>query len=172
MCLAVERHVAASTQNQALCALVFLYRKVLELDVPALAGLERARRPVHLPAVLSRHEALALIEHLVPPCRLIAEILHGSGLRLLECLALGVKDVDLDRRAIMVPRGKGNHDRAALLPAQVRDDLRAQLDRVAERHRAELVAGRGEVDLPHALRAKMPQAASRGPLGVVSPLDR
>jgi integron integrase len=157
--LAVERRIAASTQNQALCALVFLYRKVLELDLPALAGLERAHRPEHLPAVLSRRDVSALLEHLEPPFRLIAEILYGSGLRLLECLALRVKDVDLERHMLMVRRGKGNHDRAALLPARIRDALRAQLDAAAERHRAELEAGRGEVDLPHALHVKMPGAA-------------
>jgi integron integrase len=157
--LAVERRIAASTQNQALCALVFLYRKVLDLALPALAGLERAHRPEHLPTVLSRRDVSALLEHLEPPFRLIAEILYGSGLRLLECLALRVKDIDLDRHMLIVRRGKGNHDRAALLPARVRDGLRAQLDTVAERHRAELAAGRGEVDLPHALRVKMPAAA-------------
>ena len=158
--LAVDRCTAASTQNQALCAIVFLYRKVLELDMPALTGLERARRPVHLPSVLSRHEVTALLAHLEPPFRLIGDILYGSGLRLLECLAIRVKDVDLDRRQIMVRRGKGAHDRPALLPLRIRDALQAQLDCVAERHRAELAAGRGEVDLPHALRHKMPRAAA------------
>lgn len=158
--LAVERHTAASTQNQALCAIVFLYRRVLDLPMPELVGLDRARRPEHLPAVLSRREVIALLDQLPPAFRLMAEILYGSGLRLLECLAIRVKDVDLDRRQIMVRRGKGENDRAALLPARVRDGLRAQLEHVAERHRAELAAGRGEVDLPHALRVKMPGAAS------------
>ena len=127
--------------------------------MPELHGLERARRPEHLPAVLSRREVIALLEHLAPLSRLIAEILYGSGLRLLECLALRVKDVDLERHMITVRRGKGNHDRAALLPTRVRDGLRAQLDVVAGRHSAELAAGRGDVDLPHALRTKMPRAA-------------
>jgi integron integrase len=151
---------------------LFLYRRVLDLPMPDLHGLERARRPEHLPAVLSRREVMALLEQLEPLFRLIAELLYGSGLRLLECLALRVKDVDLDRRMITVRRGKGNHDRAALLPSRVRDGLRAQLDVVAGRHRAELAAGRGEVDLPHALRAKMPQAASSLAWQYVFPASR
>jgi integron integrase len=158
--LAVERRVAASTQNQALCALVFLYVRVLDLEMPELVGLARARRPHHLPAVLSRREVLALLDHLESPFRLIGEILYGSGLRLLECLAIRIKDVDVERRQIMVRRGKGQHDRAALLPARVRDALASQIEGVAARHRADLAAGRGRVDLPHALIEKMPHAAS------------
>ena len=147
--LAVDRHTSASTQNQALCAVVFLYRRVLALDPPELVGLERAQRPLHLPAVLSRREVNALLEHLEPPFRLVAELLYGSGLRLLESLSIRVKDVDLDRHQITVRRGKGERDRAALLPARVRPALTDQLERVAR-----------AVDLPHALRSKMPQAAT------------
>ena len=158
--LAVERRTSASTQNQALCALVFLYGRVLELPLPTLAGLERARRPAHLPTVLCRRDVLALLDHLEPPFRLIGEILYGSGLRLLESLSLRVKDVDLDRHQIMIRRGKGEHDRPALLPSRTRDELRAQVERVSRRHRTELAAGRGDVDLPHALRVKMPRAAT------------
>jgi site-specific recombinase XerD len=124
--LAVDRHTSASTQNQALCAVVFLYRRVLALDLPELVGLERAQRPHHLPAVLSRREVNALLEHLEPPFRLVAELLYGSGLRLLESLSIRVKDVDLDRHQIMVRRGKGEQDRAALLPTRVRPALEAQ----------------------------------------------
>jgi integron integrase len=158
--LAVRRRTSASTQNQALCALVFLYRKVLDLDVPALDGLERARRPTHLPAVLSRHEVMALLDRLDPPIRIVGELLYGAGLRLLEAVSLRVKDVDFDRRQLMVRRGKGERDRPALLPVRAREGLQAQLDLVARRHLAELAAGRGEVDLPHALRAKLPYAAT------------
>jgi integron integrase len=170
--LAVRRRTAASTQNQALCALVFLYRKVLELEVPALTGLERAHRPVHLPAVLSRREVVALLDHLEPPFRLIGELLYGAGLRLLEALSLRVKDIDFDRHQITVRRGKGERDRPALLPTRARDPLSAQLDRVARRHRAELAAGRGEVDLPHALRTKMPHAATSLAWQYVFPASR
>jgi integron integrase len=158
--LAVEGRTSASTRSQALCALIFLYRRVLAVDLPALEGLERACRPDHLPSVLSRRDTTALLDGLAPPFRLIGELLYGSGLRLLECLALRVKDIDLERHPIMVRRGKGNHDRAALLPARVRDGLQAQLQQVERRHRAELDAGRGEVDLPFALRDKMPHAAA------------
>ncbi len=158
--LAVQRRVSASTQNQALCALVFLYKRVLSLEMPAPEGLERARRPEHRPAVLSRREVQTLLEARHPLFRFIAEILYGSGFRRLECLALRVKDVDLERHQIMVRRAKRSHDRAALLPVRVRDGLRAQLDEVARRHRVEIAAGRGEVDLPYAMRAKMPRAAS------------
>lgn len=133
--LATERRVSASTHNQALCALV-----------------------------LSRREVPLVLERLDTSFRLVADILYGSGLRLLECLSIRlsirVKDVDLERRQIMVRRGKGQKDRLALLPERIRGALRAQLDLVAERHRAELAAGRGEVDLPCALRAKLPSARS------------
>lgn len=158
--LAVRRRSSASTQNQALCALVFLYRKVLEIEMPALEGLQRAQRPDHLPTVLSRRDVLALLDRLEPPFRLLGEILYGAGLRVNEALSLRVKDVDLERHQITVRRGKGAHDRAALLPARAREGLRAQIELVRRRHLAELNAGRGEVDLPHALRAKMPDAAS------------
>jgi integrase len=170
--LAVERGTSASTQNQALCALVFLYRRVFDVPMPDLHGLERAHRPEHLPAVLGRREVIELLEQLGPPFRLIAELLHGSGLRLMEALALRVKDVDLDRRRIMVRRGKGSHDRPALLPGAVRDALRVQLGDVAVRHRAELAAGRGEVDLPHALRLKLPKAGTSLAWQYVFPASR
>jgi integron integrase len=158
--LAVRRRTSASTQNQALCALVFLYRKVLNLEMPALDGFERAQRPHHLPAVLSRREVEALLAQLQSPFRLLGELLYGAGLRLQESVSLRVKDIDLERRQITVRRGKGAHDRAALLPLRSREDLLAQLDLVRRRHAAEREAGRGEVDLPHALRAKMPSAAT------------
>lgn len=170
--LAVDRHTSASTQNQALCALLFLYRRVLDIPMPDLHGLERARRPEHLPAVLGRREVVALLERLDPPFRLIAELLYGSGLRLMESLALRVKDVDLDRRQLMVRRGKGGRDRPALLPVATRDALRAQIERVAERHRAELAAGRGEVDLPHAHRLKLPGASASLAWQYVFPASR
>jgi len=170
--LAVRRRSSASTQNQALCALVFLYRRVLELDLPALAGLERAQRPVHLPAVLSRHEVIALLDELHAPFRLIAEILYGAGLRLGEALCLRVKDIDLDRHQITVRRGKGERDRPALLPTRAREALRLQLDDVARRHEAERAVGRGEVDLPYALRTKLPYAATSLAWQYVFPASR
>jgi len=170
--LAVRRHTSASTQNQALCALVFLYRKVLELDMPALEGLERARRPDHLPNVLSRRDVVALLDRLEPPFRLLGELLYGSGLRLQEAISLRVKDVDLERHQITVRRGKGAQDRAALLPARAREGLTAQLELARRRHAAERALGRGEVDLPSALRTKMPYAATSLAWQYVFPASR
>ena len=170
--LATRRRTSASTQNQALCALVFLYRKVLEVEMPALDGLERARRPDHLPNVLSRREVQALLEHLDTPFRLLGELLYGAGLRLQEALSLRVKDVDLDRHQITVRRGKGAHDRAALLPVRARGGLVAQLELVRRRHAVALASGGGEVDLPHALREKMPYAATSLAWQYVFPASR
>jgi integrase len=119
--LAVRQRTSASTQNQALCALVFLYRKVLEVDMPALDGLQRARRPEHLPTVLSRPAVRALLDQLQPPFRLLGELLYGAGLRVNEALALRIKDVDLDRHQITVRRGKGAHDRTARRQPPCRD---------------------------------------------------
>ena len=170
--LAVRRHVAASTQNQALCALLFLYRKVLEIETPVIAGFERARRPAHLPTVLSRGEVLVLLDRLEPPFRLIVELLYGAGLRLGESVALRVKDIDLERHQITVRRGKGERDRAALLPSRAREGLRAQLAAVARNHHEELTAGRGAVDLPYALCVKMPSAATSLAWQCVFPASR
>jgi integrase len=130
--LAVERRTSASTQNQACCALLFLYKKVLAVELPALEGIERAQRPAHLPTVLGRRDAFAVIDLLAPPFRLIGEILHGSGLRLLECLSLRIKDVDLHHHA--------------LVPARARQGLEAQSAEVERRHEAELAAAVIAVD--------------------------
>jgi integron integrase len=170
--LAVERRSSASTQNQALCAILFLHKRVLAVEMPALEGLERAQRPGHLPTVLGRRDASAVIDRLEPPFRLIGEILHGSGLRLLECLSLRIKDVDLDRYQIMIRRGKGDNDRPALLPARTRRGLETQIEAVRARHQTELAAGRGEVDLPHALRRKMPSAATTFPWQYLFPASK
>jgi integrase len=128
--LAVARRTSASTQNQALCALLFLEKRVLELYLPRLLGLAFAQRPAPRPAVLSRQETMALLDRLVPSFRLIGELLYGSGLRLLEALSIRVEDVDLERRQFMVRRGKGQHD-PALLAVRARDALRVQLETVA-----------------------------------------
>ena len=158
--LAVEREVAASTQNQALCALIYLYKHVLRIELPALAGLERAKRPIHLPTVITKPEALRLIDCLNDPSKLIAQLLYGSGLRLMECLALRIKDVDLERRQLTVRRGKGGKDRPAILPRVLWSDLRHQMALVEARHKVAVRAGQGEVDLPYALHRKLPGAAT------------
>jgi len=119
--LAVEGRVAASTQNQALCALLFLYRQVLGIELPWLDDLVRAKRPAHLPVVLTRDEVVAVLQHLHGVKRLAVALLYGSGLRLLECLRLRVKDVDFDRNEIIVCAGKGDRDRRRMLPVALKE---------------------------------------------------
>ncbi len=133
--LAIDGHVAASTQNQALSALVFLYREVLELDVPWLDGVVRAKRPERLPVVLTRDEVRAVLRPLKGVPRLMASLLYGSGLRLLECCRLRVQDVDFARDQIVVRGAKGDKDRVTMLPAVIKADLARHLNGVHEQHR-------------------------------------
>ena len=117
--LAVVGHVSASTQNQAFCALLFLYRDVLTVDPGVIAGVIRANRPKRLPVVLTRPEVHRVLNQMADPYRMMAELMYGSGLRLLECLRLSVKDLDLNRHEIVVGEGKGNKDRRTMLPTAV-----------------------------------------------------
>ena len=146
--LAVRRGVGASTQNQALAALVFLYREVLGRDLPWLAGLVRAKPATRLPVVLSRDEVQALLNALSGLPKLAATLLYGSGLRLMECCSLRVKDVDFARDQITIRSGKGRKDRTTVLPAAASGDLHAHLERVREAHRRDVAAGDGWVALP------------------------
>lgn len=146
--LAVELNVSSSTQNQALCALLFLYRDVLEEQVPWLSNLVRAKKPRRIPVVLTRREVRRLLEEMEGTPRLIAELLYGSGMRLLECLRLRVKDVELARREIVIRDGKGRKDRVSVLPARSLAALREHLRRVAELHRGDLEKGYGVVYMP------------------------
>jgi integron integrase len=157
--LAVEGGVAASTQNQALSALLFLYRRVLELDLPWLTDVKRARAPRRLPVVLSRSEVSRLLDELQGVPWLMASILYGSGLRLMECVRLRVKDMDFDRGELTVRQGKGNKDRRTMLPRSLFEPLRAQIERAQRIHQRDLAAGLGEVWLPNALARKFPNAA-------------
>jgi integron integrase len=157
--LAGPGRVSASTQNQALNALSFLYTHVLERKLGPLGGFARARRPERLPVVLSREEARALLAALDGSMRLIAELLYGCGLRLLECLRLRVKDVDFARLQITVRGGKGDKDRVTMLPVAVAERLREHLEDVRRQHTVELAAGRGGVWLPEALARKFPKAS-------------
>jgi integron integrase len=156
--LAVERHVSASTQNQALSALVFLYREVLGADFPDLDHLVRARRPVRLPVVLTRDEVKAVLERIPGAKGLMARLLYGSGLRVMECMRLRVKDVDLERSEIRVRDGKGARDRVAPLAQALHSPLADQVDRVRRIHRQDLAEGYGSVELPSALARKYPGA--------------
>jgi integron integrase len=155
--LARDRQVAASTQNQALAALVFLYRDVLDLDLGDLGNMIRAKRPKRLPVVLTRDEIALLMSTMSGTPRLIALLLYGSGLRLLECLRLRIKDVDFAGKHLLIREGKGNRDRVALLPAMIRDELRRHIAR-AKRQHDDLVAGAGWVELPNAMIRKSPSA--------------
>jgi len=157
--LAGPGRVSASTQNQALNALCFLYEHVLEQKLGSLGPFARAQRTERLPAVLSREEARAVLEALGGSMRLIGELLYGCGLRLLEALRLRVKDVDFARLQITVRGGKGDKDRMTMLPVSVAERLREHLEGVRLRHAAELAAGRGEVWLPEALAVKFPRAS-------------
>jgi integron integrase len=158
--LAVNEHVSAATQNQALCALVFLYRRVLGRDLESLDSLERAKAPRRLPVVLTRTEVRAVLAHMTGVPRLVCWLLYGTGLRLMECLSLRVKDVDLERNEVTVRDGKGAKDRVTLLPAAIRQDLLAHLEAVQRRHVEDLARGHGRAPLPGALAEKYTGAAS------------
>jgi integron integrase len=156
--LGVERDVAASTQNQALSAILFLYRDVLEEELEWIEGFERAKRPARLPVVLTPAETRAVLAQLEGTKRLMASLLYGSGLRLTECLRLRVKDVDFGYGQILVRDGKGAKDRVTMLPQALIEPLKAHLERVCALHRRDLGAGYGEVYLPYALERKYPRA--------------
>lgn len=157
--LAVERDVSAATQSQALSAILFLYREVLEQPLPWLDEVTRAKRGARLPTVLTSGEVRHLIASVDDPLmQLVVRLLYGTGMRVLECLRLRVKDVDFGRREIVVREGKGDKDRMTMLPASLVEPLGAQVVVVKAQHAADLAAGRGEVWLPHALAAKYPNA--------------
>ncbi len=156
--LARERNVAASTQNQALSALLFLYREVLNQPVDWVDDIERVKKPQRLPVVFTRQEAKTMLNHLRAETWLMASLLYGSGLRLMECVRLRVKDVDFDKSQIIVREGKGNKDRVTMLPASLIDPLEKQLERVKSLHEMDIREGFGRVYLPFALARKYPSA--------------
>ncbi|MDA1213607.1 MAG: integron integrase [Planctomycetota bacterium] len=157
--LAVDEHVSPSTQNQAFSAILFLYRKVLEIDLPLIeAG--RARQRERLPVVLSRGEVQRVLEAMsTPPYPLMAHLLYGTGMRLIECCRLRVKDIDFERSQIFVRDGKGGKDRAVPLPAMCVDGLRQQIERAREQVESDREQGLNGVALPRALDRKFPEAA-------------
>lgn len=156
--LAVEGKVAASTQNQALSALLFLYREVLKQEIGWLDQVERARKPARLPVVLTQEEAGRLLGGMNGTPKLMALLLYGSGLRLMECVRLRVKDVDFSYNQILVREGKGFKDRVTLLPESVKEPLRLHLVKVKAQHEQDLADGFGRVHLPFALERKYPNA--------------
>ena len=157
--LASDRRVSPSTQNQALAALMFLFQEVLHRKLEWLEGVTRARRAPRLPVVLTRPEVDAIIGQIEGPPRLMASLLYGAGLRLMECCRLRIKDVDLARGEIIVRDGKGRKDRVTMLPATLRPPLTTHLKMGRLQHEEDLRRGRGHVELPGALARKYPNAS-------------
>jgi integron integrase len=156
--LANERRVSASTQNQALAALLFVYRHLLQVELPWLDGLVRAKASKRLPTVLTQNEVQAILAKLSGTRWLMVSLMYGAGLRLNECLSLRVKDVDLSGSKLIVRQGKGNKDRVTLLPQRLKLALAAHLERVRALHQGDLAKGFGEAPLPQALAGKYPRA--------------
>ena len=170
--LAVEGKVAASTQNVALCALLFLYRDVLGVDLPYVEGIQRAKRPARVPAVFTRREVERLLKSLTGTYALIADLLYGSGLRLVEAVRLRVKDTDFEYMELLVRDGKGEKDRRTILPRPLAEPLRRHLERVRLLHEKDLSEEFGEVYLPCALGRKHPNAAKEWAWQYVFPSAR
>ena len=158
--LAVRRDVSASTQNQALSAILFLYKQVLQIELPWMDGVIRARRPQRLPVVLTREEVASVLAQLDGTLWLIASLLYGSGMRLMEVLRLRVKDVEFARLEILIRDGKGQKDRVTMLPRKLAAPLELHLQRVRALHEQDLREGYGRANLPHALARKYPNAAA------------
>lgn len=156
--LARRQRVAAATQNQALSALLYLYREVLAQDLPWMDGIERAKRQARLPTVLTIEEVDQVLARLDGSHWLIASLLYGAGLRVLECLALRVKDIHFERGQLIVRDGKGGRDRVSVLPQSLVSPLQAHLAKVKRLHEQDLVEGHGRVALPFALERKYPNA--------------
>lgn len=154
--LAIERKVSASTQNQAKAALLFLYREVLDIDLPWLEEIVMAKTAKRLPIVLTQHEARQLLGELSGAMWLITSLLYGTGMRLLEGLRLRVKDIEFDRREIIVREGKGNKDRITVLPENLILPIKSQMEKAQALHNRDLEKGFGHVYLPNALANKYP----------------
>ena len=154
--LAIDKHVAASTQNIALCAVIFLYKQVLHVPLADIENIEWAKKPEHLPAVLTRAEALAVLSHLTSTHKLMASLLYGTGMRLLECLRLRVKDLDFAYKQITIHDGKGEKDRVTMIPTSLVQPLQLQLEYVKALHAKDRAADAPEVEMPYALARKYP----------------
>jgi integron integrase len=170
--LARDGNVAASTQNQALSAILFLYKEVLKEEIGWIEKVERAKRPVHQPVVLTREEVRKVLARMHGMPRLMASLLYGSGLRLMECVRLRVKDVDFAYARIIVRDGKGAKDRVTMLPVNLAEPLERHLRKVKAQHEEDVEAGYGSVYLPYALERKYPSAASDWAWQYVFPSSR
>jgi integron integrase len=169
---AVDRRVASSTQNQALNALVFLYKHVLRIDLGDFGHVERAKRPERLPTVMTKAEVARVLASMSGIYGLMARLLYGSGLRLMECVRLRVKDIDFERDQVIVRDGKGMKDRATMLPGQLKPFLSEHLGRIKTMHEQDLQKGLGEVYLPFALERKYPNAGREWGWQYVFPSER
>jgi integron integrase len=158
--LAVDAKVSASTQNQALAAILFLYKEVLESPLPWLGSIVRAKQPAHLPVVLTRDEVRRVLSHISGTPWLVANLLYGTGMRVQECLHLRIKDLEITRGEIVVRDGKGSKDRVTVLPASLAAHLETHLGRVKALFESDRREGRPGVSLPYALKRKYPQAAT------------
>jgi integron integrase len=156
--LATTGRVSPATQNQATSALLFLYREVLGVSIEWLDDIVRAKAPAHVPVVLTREEVRRLLDQMHAVPRMMAALLYGSGLRLLECCKLRVKDIDFEMKQVTVRAGKGNRDRRTVLPARLIPELREQLQFAAQQHQSDLARGAGWVELPYAVGRKYPNA--------------
>lgn len=170
--LAVERNVAAGTQNQALNAIVFLYREVLQQPLGDFSNAVRAKKGQRLPTVFSRDQAHQVISRMEPPYHSLAGLMYGSGLRLMEAVRLRIKDIDFHRETVTVRSGKGDKDRQTLLPAPLVDELKAACRKAQLLHRMDREQGCGEVYMPTALARKYTHAASSLPWQYVFPSER
>ncbi len=170
--LATRSRVSASTQNQALNALLFLYHEVLGKQIGYVNSVMRAKRPQRLPVVLTRDEVKALLRRLDGPAWIMATLLYGAGLRLMECCRLRVKDLDFTQNQIVVRAGKGNKDRYTMLPAAVKEPLAQHLEETRRQHQYDLERGLGRVTLPNALDRKYPQAGKEWSWQWVFPASR
>lgn len=170
--LATDQKVVASTQNQALNAIVFLYKHVLQIDLGDFGHMERAKRPERLPTVMTKAEVSRILAAMSGTYGLMAKLIYGCGLRLMECVRLRVKDIDFERNQVIVHDGKGMKDRSTMLPEQLKPLLLEHLARVKILHEQDLRKGLGEVYLPFALERKYPNAAKEWGWQYVFPSER
>jgi integron integrase len=158
--LAVEKHVSASTQNQAFNAILFLYRRVLDVQLESIENVVRAKRSRRIPVVFTRGEVRSILDNLRQPYRLMVGLMYGSGLRMMETLRLRIKDLDFERQVILVRAGKGDKDRVTMLPDNLIPDIERAMRRVGRLHEQDLDEGYGEVQMPYALARKYPGQAN------------
>lgn len=170
--LAIERHVSSSTQNQALQAILFLYKKIIIKEIGWLDGIKHVKRIKYLPVVFSKSEVKKIFEHLDGIPKLVISILYGGGLRLSEGLNLRVKDLDFDYKQILIRDGKGAKDRHSILPVSIMSELKAHLNNVYRQHKIDLKKGKGKTKLPNALAVKYPNAGTEFGWQYVFPADK